>query len=83
MFKGQYSSGEMSEGEYKQHKRSESIKINNLKDIKENLIIMNSDIQSVKKRVDEGLIKINMMYEEVLKLKEKDDKDEIPKGWFS
>jgi hypothetical protein len=73
MFKGQYSSGEMSEGEYKQHKRSESIKINNLKDIKENLIIMNSDIQSLKR--DMKLI--------LSILKARDEKDEIPKGWFS
>lgn len=63
----------MSEGEYKQHKRSESIKINNLKDIKENLIIMNSDIQSLKR--DMKLI--------LSILKARDEKDEIPKGWFS
>ena len=70
MFKGQYSSGEMSEGEYKQHKRSESIKINNLKDIKENLIIMKSDIQSLRDDMKLILSILNA-------------RDEIPKGWFS
>ena len=70
MRSGTYISGEMSEGEYKQHKRQEEIRIKNLKDIKENLHIMKSDIQSLRDDMKLILSILNA-------------RDEIPKGWFS